>query len=157
MAKYHTLTVDCKLHFKRLLEEKPDLNFRGRKVSWNKIQKIVKILSEPTDTINVDKLPMRRGLSTYRIAQENGRILVARRIDESNIGALLRKFPHLPIPPLFDKSFNVAKAVDALFGLRVFNLGSAIAVYKPVESVGEKRKRDVCVFKEPRLFVESLL
>ena len=124
------------LHFKELLDNKHFLKIGDEVVSWEAMRECVRVLSEPANVINHEKLSMPRGLSTNHVAGANGRVLVASRIRESNIGALLRKFPHLDRPAWFVDNFNVEDAVDDLFGLRLFNVVVALSVSGP-----PKRKR----------------
>ena len=154
MPKYASLTTDYRLHFKNLIENKPDLEVGGKKVSWEVLERNVKILSEPVDAVNIEKLPMRRGLASYRIAEDNGKQLVALHIRESNVVAFFKKFPNLDPPAWFDQGFKVDPAVDQLFGLRIFNFATATAVYEPFK---KKRKLKVVdnPFSEPNVSVTS--
>ena len=95
MSDYKTLPAEYKLYFKRLLDDKPDLDYMGRKVSWDEMRSSVKILSEPTDAKNTEKLPFKKGLETYRLASKNGKKLIVGRVRESSIAVLLNEFPHI--------------------------------------------------------------
>ena len=151
MPKYEKLTTADRLHFKALLDSKPFLKVGNDVVSWDVMRKNVQVLSEPASVVNHEKLSMRRGLSTAHVAGDNGRFLVAARIRESNIGALLRKFPHLDRPSWFVDNFNVEEAVDDLFGLRLFNVAVALSVSEP-----PRRKRKIeeafTLFKQSHLY-----
>ena len=154
MSKYTSLNASHRLHFKNLLDKKPDLDVDGGKFFWNALQEAVRILSDPADTVNIEKLPMRKGLATFRVAQPNGKLLVAGRIRESNVQAFYNIFPHLEKPAWFDPNFSINAAVDALFGLRIVNLSNAVAVYEPFK---RKRKRNPVenVFREPKLVIST--
>jgi len=138
MPKYDKLSAADRLHFKSLLDNKPFLRIGDEVVSWEAMRDNVRVLSEPTNVVNHEKLSMPRGLSTSHVAGANGRVLVSARIRESNIGALLRKFPHLDRPSWFVDGFNVEAAVDELFGLRLFNVAVALSVSEP-----SKKKRKI--------------
>ena len=139
MPKYDKLSSQDRLHFKKLLDEKPFLKIGEELVSWDAMRKNVRVLSEPANVVNHEKLHMRRGLSTTHVAGPNGRALVAARIREMNIGALLEKSTHLDRPSWFVDNFNVEQAVDDLFGLRLFNVAVALSVAEPPT---RKRKID---------------
>ena len=126
MSKYTSLTADYRLHFKKLIDNKPDLKVGGEEVHWEVLIRNVKTLSEPAELVNHEKLPMRRGLSTYMVEKDNGKTLVANRIRENNAVVFFHLFPYLELPVWFDRNFDVVAAVDRLFGLRIFNFTSGL-------------------------------
>ena len=79
----------------------------------------------------------------------NGRRLVDARIRAQNIGTFLAKFDYLEQPSWSVSNFDVDKAVDDLFGLRIFNVAVALSVSKPST---RKRKIGDTTFK---LYKES--
>ena len=106
-----------RLHFRKLLDEKPFLWVGDELLPWDVLCQSARILSESADAVNHEKLSMQWGLSTKHVAGANGRRLVAARIRAQNIGTFLAKFDYLEPPSWFVSNFDVDKAVDDLFGL----------------------------------------
>ena len=76
MASYDKLTPTYKNYFKKLREIKPDVDFRGRKIGWEEMVRNVKILSEPVNAVNHEKLKFKRALSMSMVNDNKGKAKV---------------------------------------------------------------------------------
>ena len=74
MASYDKLTPAYRNYFKKLREEKPDVELRGKKLSWDQMVQNVKVLSEPVSAVNHEKLSMQNGLAMRWVSDSRGRI-----------------------------------------------------------------------------------